>query len=225
MESTDIKNLRSKLNLNQTEFSELIGVSLRSVQAYEKGKTKPSADTLMKLLTLHKENMQNSSYLKTTQNFEENKHNNLVEIDSEPNSPSLSTTQGVPYYDVDFIGGFDSVINDGTVHPSFFINFQPFNDADYWVNVTGKSMSPFISHGDIIALKKVESWSDFLLMGEIYAIVTPEFRTVKILAIGENEDSYTLVPYSKDPVFSKQQIPKRLISHVFKVKGSIKKFF
>lgn len=208
MNEVDIKIFRKKYHLTQNDLAELVGVKVGTVSKWEQGSR----------------NIGHSA-IKIIQNFEENKHNNLVEIDSEPNSPSLSTTQGVPYYDVDFIGGFDSVINDGTVHPSFFINFQPFNDADYWVNVTGKSMSPFISHGDIIALKKVESWSDFLLMGEIYAIVTPEFRTVKILAIGENEDSYTLVPYSKDPVFSKQQIPKRLISHVFKVKGSIKKFF
>lgn len=61
MKSSDIKQLRTKLNLNQTDFGKKIGVSLRSIQAYEKGITKPSADTLLKLLELQKENTQNGA--------------------------------------------------------------------------------------------------------------------------------------------------------------------
>ena len=140
-------------------------------------------------------------------------------------APAITNQQGVPYYDVDFIGGFDLVFEDQDMNPSFFIDFPPFNDADCWVNVSGKSMSPFISHGDLVALKKMDSWKDFLLFGEIYAVVTEEYRTIKIVAAGRDEDHYTLVPYSKSDEFSRQPIPKELIKHIFQVKGSIKKFF
>lgn len=59
MQSTDIKAIRKRLNLNQTDFGKLIGASLRSVQMYEKGNTKPSADVLIKILEL---DMQDSSH-------------------------------------------------------------------------------------------------------------------------------------------------------------------
>lgn len=135
-------------------------------------------------------------------------------------------SKGVPYYDVDFIGGFDLVIGDNTMNPSFYIDFKPFNSADYWVNITGKSMSPFISHGDIVALQEFSSWKNgFILNGEIYAIVTEDFRTIKIMRQSENKDCYTLIPYNKSDEFKAQDIPKEMITAMFKVKGSIKKFF
>jgi SOS-response transcriptional repressor LexA len=150
---------------------------------------------------------------------------NLKEDPAPYSGPAISKSQGVPYFDVDFIGGFDLVFNDQSFTPSYYIDFPPFNTADYWVNITGKSMSPFISHGDIVALKKMDNWQQFLLFGEIYAIVTNEFRTIKIIGKGDDKDHYNLIPYSKSPEFSTQPIPKNIINHVFKVQGSIKKFF
>lgn len=102
---------------------------------------------------------------------------------------------------------------------------MPYNDVDCWVNVTGKSMSPFISHGDIVALKKVENWREFLLFGEIYAVVTNEFRTIKIIGKSEIVKHFKLIPYSKSPEFSEQDLPIKLINHIYRVKGSLKKFF
>lgn len=159
----------------------------------------------------------------------------LIDIEDKkgPTTPYLHSAvpvltekgQGVPYYDVDFIGGFDSIFNNDIVKPSYYIDFQPFNDVDCWTNVTGKSMGPLIAHGDIVALKKLNSWHDFLLLGEIYAIVTPEFRTIKIIGKGKDDDHFTLIPYNKGGGYAEQPIPKKIITHIFRVKGSLKKFF
>lgn len=141
-------------------------------------------------------------------------------------TPVITESKGVPYYDVDFIGGFDLVFDDQSIKPSFYIDFSPFNDdTDYWVNVSGDSMKPLISHGDIVALQKFEDWRDFVLYGEIYAIITSSFRTIKIMGKGTDKEHFGLIPYNKSEEFARQDIPKRLISHMFKVKGSIKKFF
>src|SRR5690606_22347928 len=101
--------------------------------------------------------------------------------------PAISSKSGVPYYDVDFVGGFDLVFEEHSLNPTYFIDFTPFNYADCWVNVTGKSMSPFISHGALVVLKKMETRSDFLLFGELYAVVTDEYRTIKIVAAGKDD--------------------------------------
>lgn len=58
-----------------------------------------------------------------------------------PNSlPVKSLTTGVPYYNVDFIGGFDIIFNDQTVAPEYLIDFAPYNKATCWCNITGHSI-------------------------------------------------------------------------------------
>ncbi|MEQ8624492.1 MAG: hypothetical protein RJQ00_06540 [Vicingaceae bacterium] len=62
-------------------------------------------------------------------------------------------------------------------------------------------------------------------LGEIYAIVTNEFRTIKIVTESDNKENLTLIPYNKSQEFVNQEIPKSLIQQMYAVKGSIKKFF
>lgn len=138
--------------------------------------------------------------------------------------PHKSLTSGVPYYNVDFIGGFDIIINDQTVNPEYLIKFQPYDKATCWCNITGHSMEPEINHGDIIALKLIEDFS-FLPYGEIYAIVTTnDMRTVKRLGPSNNPDNYTLIPSNKSPEYGIQELPKKMIRFVYQVLGCMKKF-
>ena len=97
------------------------------------------------------------------------------------NVPSISYTHGRPYFNVDFLGGFDLIINDQTVLPEYNIDFKPYNkDGVMWCNITGHSMEPLISNGDIIAIKEMKDWSDFILFGEVYGIVTEEMRITEL---------------------------------------------
>ncbi|EGW47742.1 hypothetical protein HMPREF0666_01107 [Prevotella sp. C561] len=138
--------------------------------------------------------------------------------------PKTSYTTGRPYYNVDFIGGFDLVLNDQTIMPEYNIDFAPYNqDGVFWCNITGNSMQPKISHGDIIALKEVSDWQSFLTMGEIYAIVTTnELRTVKIIRRGISDDVFRLIPINTTD-FDEQEIPKVMILRVFEVLGCMKR--
>lgn len=138
-------------------------------------------------------------------------------------APSVSYTTGVPYYNVDFIGGFDIVLNDQTTKPEYLIDFKKYNEATCWCNVSGHSMEPEINNGDIIALKKIEDIS-FLPYGEVYAIVTTnDMRTIKRLGPSTNPDCYTLVPTNKAPEYGIQEIRKDMIRSVFQVLGCMKK--
>lgn len=138
--------------------------------------------------------------------------------------PKVNFNIGVPYYNVDFIGGFDLVLNDQTINPEYLIDFKKYNDADCWCNVTGHSMEPEIHHGDMIALKKIEDRS-FLPLGEIYAIVTTnDMRTIKRLGAGKTDDTYTLVPSNKSSEYSPQPLPAKMIRTIFQVLGAVKRF-
>lgn len=138
--------------------------------------------------------------------------------------PRISHASGRPYYNVDFIGGFDLVLNDQTVVPEYNIDFAPYNqDGVVWCNITGNSMQPKISHGDIIAIKEVVGWQDYLSMGEIYAVVTANhLRTVKIIRQGKSEGTLRFIPINTAE-FDEQEVPIKMITRVFEVLGCMKR--
>ena len=148
----------------------------------------------------------------------------VADTPSSDNVPTISYSHGKPYYNVDFLGGFDIIINDQTVNPEYLIDFKKYEDADCWCNISGQSMEPLISNGDIIALKQLHDWRDFLLYGEVYGIVTNDMRTVKLVTRSPKGDDYLhLVPVNKSEEYQPQDIPVKLITHVFQVLGCMKK--
>lgn len=52
MRPEDIKSLRGKLGYTQSELADKVGVSLRTLQNYENGKTSPNAEVIMKFTAL-----------------------------------------------------------------------------------------------------------------------------------------------------------------------------
>ncbi len=141
--------------------------------------------------------------------------------------PVVSYTHGRPYFNVDFLGGFDIIINDQTVLPEYNIDFKPYNkEGVMWCNITGHSMEPLVSNGDIIAIKEMKDWRDFILYGEVYGIVTEDMRTVKVVTKSEQgQDFMRLVPINKSEEYQPQDIPVKLVTHVFKVVGCMKKMW
>lgn len=154
---------------------------------------------------------------------------NMLSSDSEKEEklPSVNQTyEGAPYFNVDFIGGFDVIVNDQTRNPDFYINYPPYNqEGVVWCNLTGHSMEPEISNGDIIALREVTTPIQYLPAGEIYGIVTEEYRTVKRVRLSQKEGYVRLIPSNKSEEFCEQEIPISMILKVYAVLGSIRKFF
>jgi phage repressor protein C with HTH and peptisase S24 domain len=149
------------------------------------------------------------------------------ESEKEEKLPSVNQTyEGAPYFNVDFIGGFDVIVNDQTRNPDFYINYPPYNqEGVVWCNLTGHSMEPEISNGDIIALREVTTPIQYLPAGEIYGIVTEEYRTVKRVRLSQKEGYVRLIPSNKSEEFCEQEIPISMILKVYAVLGSIRKFF
>ena len=138
----------------------------------------------------------------------------------------LGQHKGAPYYNVDFIGGFDLVLNDQTINPDYYINFEPYNKPGVvWCNITGHSMEPELSNGDYIALKEMTDPVQYLPYGEIYAIVTESYRTVKRIGKAEQKDFIRLIPTNKSPEYSPQDIPISMIQKVYAVLGSMHRLF
>ena len=126
-----------------------------------------------------------------------------------------------PFYDVDFVLGFSEMYNDSPNVPTKYISVPGYEKTDFWCRTSGDSMKPLISNGDIIALKQILDWNEFLPMNEVYAIMTTnDLRTVKIIRKGSDEEHFTLHSYNEE--YEDQEIPKEAITKVFKVLGSLK---
>lgn len=140
---------------------------------------------------------------------------------SEP-SVSYTPSKGAPYYDVDFLGGFDLTFNNQTINPEYNIDFKPFNKPGVtWVNITGHSMEPKINHGDIIALK--ECRLEDVQYGEIYAVVLDTIRTVKILRKSNDPNRMRYVPINEEN-YDEQEYDNSRILRIFEVLGNISRF-
>ena len=131
------------------------------------------------------------------------------------------------YFDVDFLGGFDEMVNDQTIMPSYYIDIQPYNrNGNVWFNITGDSMSPRINSGDKICIREINI--EDIIYGEIYALVigqTEIMRTVKWVIRSPENGKIRLVPENKDPRYGDyQDIDKIDVRKVFKVIGSIRTF-
>lgn len=150
-----------------------------------------------------------------------------IQISNDTTTSSMPTTSmnpgiGTPYYDVDFIGGFDEVFNSQVNIPATNIVIRGFEKASLWCNVTGHSMEPKINHGDIIALRQC-TLND-IQYGEIYAVVLDTIRTIKILRRSPNPDKLRFIPINTND-YDEQEFDKSRIINVFEVIGSISKFF
>ena len=211
-----ISKLLEDTGLNASQFAKSVNLVPTQIYDLKSGKTKKISDEVAdKILRVYPQYQK--AWLLSGEIPVLKMDNKEVE------QPVISYANGVPYYNVDFIGGFDMIINDQTINPEYYIQFKPYEKATCWCNITGHSMEPEINNGDIIALRRIEDFS-FLPLGEIYAIVTRNnMRTVKRLGPSNNPENYTLVPTNKSPEYGIQELPKGMILAVFEVMGCMKR--
>lgn len=203
-EKFDVRQFRIARGLTQRRLADLCGVTLRTVQNWESGRNVP--ENIRRLIrAMADRGVEDPA-------FAADKSNGGI----------ISFTKGVPYYDEDFVLGFNEMGFPNSENPEFLISIPKFRNATLWCNATGHSMEPEINNGDIVALELVEDPS-FLLMGEIYAIVTTNgLRTIKRIKKGSTADTYTLVPSNRE--YDSQEIPRNKILRVFKVLGNMHGF-
>lgn len=89
----------------------------------------------------------------------------------------------VPYFDVDFAGGWSSDQMFSNRLPDFFINNPEFDRCDFACNLVGKSVSKIIPDKSIVGFKIIEDWQTYFPQNELYGIITKnDFRTVKLVS-------------------------------------------
>lgn len=208
MTDLDLKKLREEKKLTQTELAKMVGVSLRTIQNYEKTGEIPEP---------------NRSYL--TDYFI-----NGIEIPklsvnkSDKNAIFAPNQVGVPYYeDIECTGNIMSMNSDYKEVPTFYINYEHFNDCTAYLTHVGDSMYPKYCSGEIIAVKRIFNLN-VVLWGEAYLVVTNEnannLRTIKL--VYQHEELDKIILRASNPNFKGDTvILKEDIVSMFIVKGKI----
>lgn len=175
---------RNKYGLSLQRIQELTNLPLKTLKAYDNG-SKEMPDDILEAFENLFERIENEY----NEREEENTAIPVLITDD------MVSNVKVPFYEVDFAGGFTSPEMFSEVKPSFVISSPSFSGADFACILTGHSMSRRIKNGSVIGLKKINEWWEYFPTNEIYAIVTKNgLRTVKIVKRSSKSGYIDLIP-------------------------------
>lgn len=194
--------------IGRNKFEKMAGISMGYITNL---KNSPKQDILEKIL--HAAPDINRIWLLTGEG------KMLTGDDEEYPRMSDNYNEGKPFYDVPFKMGYELPFNDNTSNPTCMIDFQPYNNCDFWCRATGDSMLPTIENGDIIAVKRVWNFDRMIVNRDIYAVVLKnDLRAIKRLI--DKGDKFVLVSDNKE--YEDQIIDKNDVLCVYRVMGSLK---
>ena len=192
-------------------FARIAGLDPGNVGKMLAGKQKITDTTLRKISNAHGINFEWLKY----------GEGDMIALEN-TTAPTISYAEGTPYYDEDFLLGFEEIGTPSSENPDFLIKMPGYEKATLWCNASGHSMEPEINNGDIIALQRVEDFS-FLPFGDVYGFITTNgMRTIKRLGRSVKEGYYRLIPTNKE--YDEQEIPINKIALVYRVMGTMKAF-
>lgn len=175
---------RNKYGLSLQRIQELTNLPLKTLKAYDNG-SKEMPDDILEAFDNLFQRIENEY----NEREEENTAIPVLITDD------MVSNVKVPFYEVDFAGGFTSPEMFSEVKPSFVISSPSFSGADFACVLTGNSMSRRIKNGSVIGLKKINEWWEYFPTNEIYAIVTKNgLRTVKIVKRSSKSGYIDLIP-------------------------------
>lgn len=175
---------RNKYGLSLQRIQELTNLPLKTLKAYDNGSKEMPDDILEAFDNLFQR-------IENEYNEREEENTTIPVLITD----DMVSNVKVPFYEVDFAGGFTSPEMFSEVKPSFVISSPSFSGADFACVLTGNSMSRRIKNGSVIGLKKINEWWEYFPTNEIYAIVTKNgLRTVKIVKRSSKSGYIDLIP-------------------------------
>ncbi|MEJ8604594.1 hypothetical protein JSO60_06455 [Riemerella anatipestifer] len=217
----EIFRIIDKYEVSNYEISKNTGVSEAGLGSITNGETKnPRELTVNSIYNYLVEKYESSQgeMLKSSEETPIKGEGVKVILDAEiKRTPS----EGTPYYDVDFAGGWNSDEIFSLGNPSFYIQSPDFRRAEFATNLVGNSISKIIPSGAIVGFRQVEDWKTYFLTNELYGIITKnEMRTVKRVKRKKGDpNTLVLIP---DPLevhsgYEPEELPIDFVSKMFQV--------
>lgn len=225
IDSKDIlAGILSELGQNTREFSDNLGYSLTKLYDVQRGKTKRLSDELIELI-LEKYPRFNKVWLMTGEG------EMLRSSDVDPSKstavvqPTLRPVNkgGLPLIPIDAVAGFNGWDECGVTEMECARYTVPDFEtahADFLIRVSGSSMYPKYSSGDILACRKIDEIT-FLQWGKVYVIDSRQGAMVKRLFPMEGNGDMVLCK-SDNPNYPPFELPKEEIRSLSIVVGAIR---
>ncbi|WCM42454.1 helix-turn-helix domain-containing protein [Flavobacterium sp. CBA20B-1] len=212
MNGIQLKELREKFGFSQETLAKKLNVSRKTINTYETKNDIP--ESKQQMLSLFFESISNKMLLSES--------DTEYEVKTKYEVKKAKNSNGVPYYDIDYAGGWSSEEVFANQLPSFFITSPDFEKADFACNLIGQSISRRIPHRAVIGLRQIFDWEMYFPTNEVYAVLMKnELRTVKIVKRSEKEGFLTLIP---DPlpeynqtVYESEEVPITFVSKMFQI--------
>ena len=80
---------------------------------------------------------------------------NAIESNIIDKKETYEKEKRVPYYDIDVTSHITTSFSDVVEKPTFYVDYQPFNDCSAYVNNYGDSMYPKYKNGEKLAVKQI----------------------------------------------------------------------
>lgn len=206
--ASNIREIRVSLKKSQSEFGAMIGATRGQIGSYEEGRAEPKAEITAKICQL----------FSITQDELFNKKLKFNKDSSVKYIQQIAT--GIPLYNSLVHAGSPAYYNDEVNEPPVTYYIPGFQDCDVMVPVSGDSMYPDFTAGDIIICKKVDT-ELFIQWGHAHLVDTIQGLVLKVLMPDENPEMVKLV--SVNQKFPPYTLPKEEVKKVWIVKGKLKK--
>jgi len=200
-----------------SKFAQATGLGHQTASNYIKGTQKPDVEKLSQII---------QSFDDISAEWLLTGNGEMLKSDSDNYKIITSSTDGVPYYEnIEVSGGALPMYSDYKETPTFYINYEHFNDCTAYLPVVGDSMYPSYCSGEIVAVKEILN-KDVIQWGETYFVATNgnanDLKTIK--QVHYHEDESKIILRASNPNFKGDiVINKEDILHMFIVKGKIKR--
>jgi len=105
------------------------------------------------------------------------------------------------------------------------IVFPIVGDVDFWCVNYDRSLIPVINPEDVIALKKLDSWKEYIPGNFICIFVTKSYKILRKVAIQQEDEKYiSVIQLDDDGKAAVSRIPKSIILEVYRVVGNLHRF-
>lgn len=200
----DVRAIREKVGISQEEFAKLLGVSSRTVQNWERGKTIPdSKREMLRKIAIDK----TATPLKPQSYF----------------GGDDGTVVSLPLIPLDAVAGLPTDDNDGVLFDNcerYTIPEFSAKGAQYLIRVSGTSMLPKYNNGDILACRRIDEIT-FFQWGKVYVMDTRQGALVKKLFPDKSNPDNVLCVSENKSEFPPFSLPKEEIRSLSIVVGVI----
>ena len=224
--SGNLKFLRKRKGISQTDFAEVLGLKRTTLSAYEIGNAEPSITTLLKMADYFKVpldimlkrdiNKISELTIKEMENFHrpDIEGRNLRVLTTSVDSDNEENIELVPIHAK---AGYTAGFSDPDyikVLPTFQLPFLDRSKKYRSFPIEGDSMPP-VSHGSYVTGEYVQNWN-FIKDGFPYIVITQDEGIVFKIVYNQIQEKQSLLLCSTNPIYEPYEVPIAEISEIWK---------